>query len=178
MQCSMSCAQGSMQMQGGAFVCMKFPCVSRNGKGLACTAKGCRAHTFKWEDQNDESGKELHTWFCGRHWNLAYDGCMNCQKIRQCMLQVCTNDELQGGVMPIPWCKKCNYPGGCTRKALVNAEVCANYGNRRPAVSKSWSHEERCKKQAWCKYEMLGCTNLVVKGVVCKSHWPPHEAGR
>jgi hypothetical protein len=61
MQCSMSCAQGSMQMQGGAFVCMKFPCVSRNGKGLACTVKGCSAHTFKREDQNDESGKELHT---------------------------------------------------------------------------------------------------------------------
>jgi hypothetical protein len=37
-----------------------------------------------------------HEWFCGRHWNLAYDKCMNCQKIRQCLLQGCVSDELHG----------------------------------------------------------------------------------
>ncbi len=81
MQCSMCCtqAQGSMQKWGGNVVCLKCPCVSHNQKGLTCTAKGCNAFIFKWKDWK-EQGNVIHEWFCGRHWNLAYDGCMNCQK--------------------------------------------------------------------------------------------------
>ena len=82
----------------------------------------------KWWILNLARKKEISEWFCGRqHWNLAYDGCMKSQKIRQCMHQECTDDELQGGLCLSHGAnnQKWNYPGGCTQKALDNVGVCA-----------------------------------------------------
>lgn len=188
MYCSMCCKQGTMQKQGETFFCMKFPCASHNGKGVTCTAKGCKLFIPTLEERKDQSGKEIHEWFCGRHWNLAYDGYMNRQAIRQCMQQGCVNDELQGGLCLSHGAntKICNHPGGCTHK-VRDGGVCARHGASRRAVRKTCNHDgctklaqneglcvEHGAKVKRCSRD--GCTNQVVKGGVCRRHWR-HSGG-
>jgi hypothetical protein len=66
--------------------------------------KGCVSHMV--QRQNTAAMKDV---------NLAYDGCMNRQKIRQCMHQGCTNDELQGWL--------CLSRGANKKRAIILVDV-------------------------------------------------------
>ncbi len=133
----------------------------KNGKGVIKTVKECNAFI-------NEFGKEMRKWFCGRHWNLAYDGCVHRKKEGSACISVPMMSCRGGCAYPMVQMKKRNYPSGCTHKALDNAGVCAKHGERRRAVRKSCSHEPKVRV---CVSSMVQNDTLRPWGV----HQPGYE---